>query len=136
LVRDLYVPRELVFDVWTQPEHLAEWYSPGPDFQRTARVDLRAGGAYRITWQGVDGIQHSQHGVYEVVQAPERLVYSAQTDSVDAPSAVVTVNFTDLGGGTRIELSQDPQAAGARGGTGTPAWSLFLDQLEAYFSVI
>jgi uncharacterized protein YndB with AHSA1/START domain len=80
ITRELFVPRELIFDVWTQPEHLVCWYSPGPDFERRAEVDLESAGSYSLWWIGRDGRAHRQSGEFEVAEAPERLIYSARYD--------------------------------------------------------
>ncbi len=137
LSRELYVPRELVFDVWTQPEHLAEWYSPGPDFERAASVDLRVGGDYELRWRGRESAEHRQSGRYETVQPPSRLSYSARTESAElAPLATrVAVSFTDLDGGTRIELAEEGVPESARAERRRD-WQRLFDQLESYFSAI
>lgn len=137
LSRELYVPRELVFDVWTQPEHLAEWYSPGPEFERAASVDLRVGGDYQLRWRSREGAEHRQWGRYETVQPPSRLSYSARTESAElAPlNTRVAVSFADLDGGTRIDLAEEGVPASACAPRRRD-WQRLLDQLESYFSAI
>lgn len=138
LSRDLYVPRELVFEVWTQPEHLAEWYSPGPDFDRNAEVDPRVGGAYRLCWRDADGIEYRQTGNYELLQPPARLVYSASIEPAAAgPTTTrVSVTLTDLGGGTRIDVEERGLPDARHREARARHWALLLDNLEAYFSAI
>jgi len=134
LSRDLFVPRELVFDVWTQPEHLAQWYAPGPDFERSAEVDLHEGGAYALSWTGPDGAKQVQRGEFATIKAPERLLYSADRQS--GRPTEIDVRFNDLGGGTRIELHEVGYLTARDIDSATAAWQLLLDQLEGYFSVI
>jgi uncharacterized protein YndB with AHSA1/START domain len=138
LTRELYVPRELVFDVWTQPEHLAQWFSPGPDFERTARVDLCVGGSYQLTWRGTDEVGYQQSGVYEALAVPQQLDFSVRIEAGDEVLATtqVQLRLTDLGGGTRIELVEHGLVNANQCTVSERRWLLCLDQLEAYFSVI
>lgn len=32
IAREIYVPREIVWDLWTQPEHLQQWYAPSAEW--------------------------------------------------------------------------------------------------------
>ncbi|HYK63450.1 MAG TPA: SRPBCC domain-containing protein, partial [Patescibacteria group bacterium] len=66
-------PRRLVFDAWTQSEHMAKWWGPRGFKSTVLRNELRPGGAYRIHMLGPDG-DHWTQGVYREVIPPERLV--------------------------------------------------------------
>ncbi len=136
--RELFVPQELVFDVWTHSEHLENWYSPGPDFDRHAEVDAREGGAYLLTWTGVDGRAYGQRGRFEKVQAPAKLSYTSvfEVDGAERFSTRTSVSFAEIGGGTRIDIVVDGYPDGGSKDAHQASWPLFLDQLEAYFSVI
>lgn len=136
--RELFVPRELVFEVWTHAEHLENWYSPGPDFERHAEADVREGGVYLLTWAGMDGRVYGQRGRFDTVRAPDELTYSSvfEVDGVERFSTRTSVGFTDLDGGTRIDIVVDGYPDGGARDAHQASWPLFLDQLEAYFSVI
>lgn len=136
--RELFVPRELVFDVWTHADHLENWYSPGPNFERHAESDVREGGFYRLTWTGLDGRVYGQSGRFETVQAPGRLAYSSvfEVDGEVRFSTRTTITFADLDGGTRIDVVVDGYPDAGSRDAHQASWPLFLDQLEAYFSVI
>jgi uncharacterized protein YndB with AHSA1/START domain len=72
--RTFDAPRWLVFHASTQPERLARWWGPR-GFQNTIHeLDVRPGGAWRITQRAPDGSLHPFAGVYLEVVAPERLV--------------------------------------------------------------
>lgn len=49
LRRTFAAPRERVFEVWTEPEHLFRWWGPPGTAMLEAKVDLRPGGSYRLT---------------------------------------------------------------------------------------
>ena len=45
-------PRELVFEAWTNPRHLAQWWGPNGFSVTTHEVDIRAGGRWRFIMHG------------------------------------------------------------------------------------
>ena len=74
ITRILDAPRELVFNVWTDPKHLAQWWGPRGFTNPVCEVDPHPGGAIRIHMRGPNGAVHPMTGVYQEVVRPERLV--------------------------------------------------------------
>ena len=96
-------PRELVFDAWTDPEHLGEWWGPNGFTTTVHSMDVRPGGVSRYMMHGPDGTDWPNGVAYEEVVRPGRLVYSHGSD--DKPDQFhVTVTFDDVGGKTRLTL--------------------------------
>jgi uncharacterized protein YndB with AHSA1/START domain len=95
-------PRSLVFEAWTKPEHLANWWGPRGFTIPEYEMDLRPGGAYRYVMQGPDGSRYPSKGEYREIVPPERLVYTDAFDIKGMPSheSVVTVTFAEQDGGT------------------------------------
>ena len=48
-------PRELVFKVWTDPYHVAQWWGPHGFSIPVCKVDARAGGRFDVHMQAEDG---------------------------------------------------------------------------------
>lgn len=99
-------PRELVFDVWADPEHISEWWGPYGFSTTTSAFDLRPGGEWRFVMHGPDGTDYGNKVVYEEVVRPERLVYnhSGTDGAFDRVQFRVTVTFEEVGHGTRLTL--------------------------------
>ena len=79
LERILNAPRELVWEAWTNPEHLKRWFAPQPYEISEVEMDLKPGGIFRIRMVGPDGFDtgHGNAGcVLEVVEG-ERLVWTS-----------------------------------------------------------
>ena len=93
-------PRELVFDVWTDPNHIANWWGPRGFTTTTHVMDVRPGGEWRFIMHGPDGTDYDNEIVYLEVVRPERLVYTHGP----APIFDVTVTFTEEGGKTRVTM--------------------------------
>jgi uncharacterized protein YndB with AHSA1/START domain len=101
--------RERVFEAWTDPDVLREWWSVGGGSTPLAEVDLRAGGRYRLSMQMETGEVHTVVGEYREVNPPERLVYTWRWEEGPEPvqggnETLVTVEFLDDGDGTLVKL--------------------------------
>jgi uncharacterized protein YndB with AHSA1/START domain len=109
---------ELVWEAWTDPVHLAEWW--GPDLFVTPRceVDARPGGAIRIDMAGPDGVTYPMTGEFRELVRPERLVLvTTPIDDGGHPlfEVLLTVTLAPEGEHTRLTLeaevlSQGPEA--------------------------
>ena len=75
LSRTFDAPRELVFKVWTDPHHLAQWWGPHGCKTTVYEMDVRPGGRWHYSMHAPDGNDYPFDGVYVDVVAPERLVF-------------------------------------------------------------
>ena len=92
--------RELVWKMWTDPAHLAQWWGPNGFTTTTSEMNVRPGGRWIHVMRGPDGRDYPNEITYAEVLKPERLVY----DHGPAPKFHVTVNFKDLGGKTEVSM--------------------------------
>lgn len=131
LERRFDAPRELVFKVWTEPQHLAQWWGPKGYTTPVCELDVRPGGAIRIDMQGSDGVVIPSKGVFIEVTPPERLVFTLTTfeDEVGEPQLEVhnTVTFEEDDGKTNLTLKAIIMKA-------TAAVSFPLSEMEAGWS--
>jgi uncharacterized protein YndB with AHSA1/START domain len=93
--RTLRASREQVFDAWTRPEQLSEWWDPTGARLASCSIDLRPEGTFTFVNQG-----HSPpfSGVYRVVERPARLVF-------DVMGSVGTVVLESDGDLTRMHVT-------------------------------
>ena len=95
-------PRELVWEAWTDPRHLARWWGPDGFTTTTSAFDMRPGGVWRFVMHGPDGRDYQNRITFDEVVKPERLVYHhGGGDDVEPVQFRTTVTFEDLGGKTR-----------------------------------
>ena len=95
--RTITAPAELLFDFWTQPEHVRAWW--GPDHVQCSHVeiDLKIGGRYLIGNELPDGEIVWITGRFEVINRPTELVYTWHVNSDEEPPAErVHVRFEAL----------------------------------------
>jgi len=69
-------PKELVFKVWTEPEHIKNWWGPGPFTAPRCEVDLRPGGEYVYVMRSPDGQEFPVQGKFVEIVKNEKLVYT------------------------------------------------------------
>ena len=98
-------PRELVFEAWTDPEQVVQWWGPRGFTTTIQEMDVRPGGVWRFVMHGPNGTNYDNKVVFVEVVKPERLVYDhGPGDESDSPQFHVTVTFEEEGGRTRLTL--------------------------------
>ena len=103
--RILDAPRALVFQMWTDPKHLSQWWGPDGFTTTTSAFDMRPGGVWRLVMHGPDGRDYENRVTFDEIVKPERLVYHhGGGDDVEPVQFRTTVTFDDLGGRTRVML--------------------------------
>ncbi len=103
ITRVFDAPRELVFDAFTDPEKVSQWWGPRGFTTTTHSMDVRPGGAWQFVMHGPDGVDYDNRIEYVEVVPPERLFY--HHGSVDEPGQFdVTVTFVDEDGKTRLTM--------------------------------
>jgi uncharacterized protein YndB with AHSA1/START domain len=105
LTRVIDAPREKVYQAWTDPALMQQWFCPRPWTVRVIENDVRPGGSSKMIMCGPEGQEFPNDGVYLEVIPNERLVMTDAFTSAWEPSAkafmVAEVSFEDLGGKTR-----------------------------------
>lgn len=102
LTRDFDAPRRLVWEAFTNPEHIARWMLGPPGWTMpVCENDLRPGGMWHYVWRKNDGSEMEMTGVNREVVLHERIV-NTEKWGPEWPETVNTVVFTDHEGGTRV----------------------------------
>lgn len=127
-------PRDLVFRAWTEPVRLERWFCPNPDNKVDAEVDLRVGGKYCIKMITPAGDAWVVSGQYQEVVRPEKLAFTWRWDH-DAPQIdddLVTVQFLEVEGGTRVVLTHDRLDSEESRENHGIGWNASMDRLVDY----
>jgi uncharacterized protein YndB with AHSA1/START domain len=141
LERIVDAPRERLFDGWTNPKLLPQWFAPAPLITTVHELDVRPGGAFRATMRDPgSGQEYPANGVYLEIVKNERIVTTDALESGWRPSAkpfmVAVITFEDAGPGktkytarARHWTKADRDAHEKMGFH--EGWSQCLDQLVA-----
>ena len=144
--RVLDAPRDLIWQMWTDPDHFAAWYGPHGASIPVAKMDVRVGGTRLVCMEMKTPNGKMQMwftGEYREVLDNQRLVYtesmSDENGNIVAPSTMgmpadhpttteITVELEDLAGRTRMVMTHagiPPDSPGAAG------WNMAFDKLAA-----
>jgi uncharacterized protein YndB with AHSA1/START domain len=123
---------ERLFDAWTRPEELRNWWGPTSVTCIGAEIDLRVGGRYRIANQFPDGKVLWIGGEYELIERPGRLVFSWQLESPAASVERVTVTFAARGESTEVTVTHERIGSPATRNLHEQGWLGCLDGLARY----
>jgi uncharacterized protein YndB with AHSA1/START domain len=144
--RSFDAPVDVVWQMWTDPEHFKAWYGPDAATIPVAKMDVRVGGTRLVCMemQSPDGpMQMWFTGEFREVIKNQRLVYtesmSDENGNVAAPedrgmpeghptTTEVRVELEDVGGRTKMLMTHAGIPAGSPGAAG---WVMALDKLAA-----
>jgi uncharacterized protein YndB with AHSA1/START domain len=93
-----------VFEAWTTPEAVAQWWDPTGAELAICEIDLRPGGTFRWINQGMTGAKHPFAGTYREVVPPDRLVFEVRASPASLPQ-LGTLIFTETEDGTTLTIT-------------------------------
>jgi uncharacterized protein YndB with AHSA1/START domain len=155
ITRTFDAPRELVWQCFTEPERMKEWWGPKGSTIVASKMDLRVGGSYHGAMRDPQGNVMWAKFVYREVAAPERLVWEHSFSdeaggltrhplSPTWPLKLVTVvTLEDAASGkTKLTLRWSPldaseeeqQTFAAAQDSMQGGWTGTFDQLDGYLA--
>jgi uncharacterized protein YndB with AHSA1/START domain len=117
ITRIFDAPRELVWDAWTDPKKVVQWWGPRGFTTTIHEMDVRPGGVWRHTMHGPDGTDYPNKSVFIEVVKPERIVYSHGGGKKGGPGVQFQATWTleAQGGRTKVTLRMLFQSAAELG---------------------
>ena len=91
--RTFNAPVALIWEVWTKPEHIANWWGPNGFTNTINTMDIRPGGEWDLVMHGPDGKDYKNKSVFKEIVKHKKIVY----DHVSYPPFRATINFEDQG---------------------------------------
>ena len=123
---------ERLFEAWTSPALLCQWWGPPGGRCTNAIVEPVVGGTYRLDNTLADGSAVVISGQFTLIDAPRRLAYTWQIRPRPDRAELVTVTFEACEAGTEVNVEQG-QIPDEHSKTGHAAgWAACLDRLAAY----
>ena len=77
LKRVLNAPVSLVWEAWTQPEHIANWWGPKGMTTKIITHEFKVGGHWKYSMQMPDGNEFIADGIYSEIVEFEKIISSA-----------------------------------------------------------
>jgi uncharacterized protein YndB with AHSA1/START domain len=107
LTRIFDAPRSLVWEAWTDPKMMAQWFGPRGFTSTIVALDVRVGGSLRIVMHGPDGHEYPMKGEFLEITPPERLVFTniaIDKDGKHLLEGETTVILSESDGKTTLTL--------------------------------
>lgn len=98
-------PVKTVWEAWTDPKQVAQWWGPRGFTLTTHSKDLRPGGNWEYTMHGPDGVDYPNNTIYHEVEKYSRLVYDHGGYRDRPPMFRVTAVFSEVKGKTKLEMT-------------------------------
>lgn len=128
--RQVRAAPEAVFDAWTDPEVLRQWWGLKEATCPEVRIDLRVGGRYSISNRLADGTIVRISGVYETIIRPEKLIYTWSVDG--GAEEKVHVSFERDGDGTRLTIRHEGITTSKAFAGHERGWNDSLERIQSY----
>lgn len=138
--RTLAVPRQLIWECWTRPEHIPHFFVPAPHKVTKVEIDLRVGGRFNTTFD-VEGREMHNKGVYLEVVPGEKLVFTDTYTEGWKPSAdpfmtaIVLLSDAPEGGTTYTAIARHRTSEKRKAHEDMgffDGWGTVVTQLETY----
>ena len=114
LIRVYDAPAKLIWTVWTEDQHVVNWWGPRGFTLTTKSKDVRPGGKWIYTMHGPDGVDYPNMTTYHEVVPYQKLVYDHGATETTPPLFRVTVTFEEHLGKTVMDMTmtlETPEAA-------------------------
>jgi uncharacterized protein YndB with AHSA1/START domain len=105
ITRVFDAPVKLVWDAWTDPEKVGQWWGPRGFTLTTHSRETRPGGKWIYTMHGPDGTDYPNVTTYHEVAKYSRLVYDHGATETTPPLFRVTVDFMEIDGKTKMDMT-------------------------------
>ena len=97
--RVLNAPIDLVWEVWTDPEHIRHWWGPNGFTNTISKMDVRENGEWDLMMHGPDGTDYKNKSIFKEIIRHKKIVY----EHISGPKFLATINFESEGDRTRID---------------------------------
>ena len=127
---------EVLFDAWTDPVQVAEWYGP----EGFAKSDIHSfeakkGGSYSLTMNAPDGAKHKLVGKFKTFDRPHKLAFTWQwveggKNNMGGAETLVTVEFKSVGKQTEMIFKHEGFANEEAKKSHDMGWTSSFNKLE------
>jgi uncharacterized protein YndB with AHSA1/START domain len=111
--RTVNAPVALVWEVWTQPEHIANWWGPNGFTNTITKMDVQPGGEWTLVMHGPDGTDFKNRSTFKEVVPHKKIVFNHFN-----PNFTTTVQFEEQGDKTHL------------------TWHMLFESKEEFIAVI
>lgn len=101
------VPVEILWEMWTRPEHIKEWWGPEGFTNTITKMEVKPKGEWEFVMHGPDGTDYKNKHIFKEVVPYEKLVL----EHVTAPKFLMEVTFERQGDQTMLTIESTFESA-------------------------
>lgn len=109
IIRTFKAPVKLIWEIWTNPEHIVNWWGPAGFTNTIHQMDVWKGGEWRLTMHGPDGTNYPNRSIFKEVLPLKKIVFEHFN-----PHFITTILFEANGNETTIDWSLEFDTAEMR----------------------
>ena len=135
--RFLKVPRNRVYQAWTDPAQLRQWFGPENVRTRDLVAETRVGGKFRWDLTNPEGEEMTVEGEYLDLQPGRKIVFTWQwqdDETWENRNSVVTVELSDAAGGTELRLLHEQLPSEESRDNHNEGWNSLLNKLDKFLN--
>ncbi|MCD9023124.1 SRPBCC family protein [Cohnella silvisoli] len=128
--------KENVFQAWTNPEQLKQWWGPEGFTTTIDQMDVKAGGHYRFIMHSPNGKDHVIAGIYKEIISNEKLVFTWkwENNGSELEETLVTIEFHERNSKTELVITHENFSTREEAEEHNKGWSSSLEgSLLKYF---
>jgi len=107
-------PRKLVWEAFTNPDHLKHWWGPDDFTIEHISGDFRVGGHWAFVMIGPDGTRWDNYHQYTEIDPMDRFVHLHGAKRDDPDAFVSDITFKDEGDKTAVTMRMEFPSIAAR----------------------
>jgi len=135
--RFLNVPRNRVYEAWTDPVQLRQWFGPESVRTRDLVAETRVGGKFRWDLTNPEGEEMTVQGEYRDLQPGRKIVFTWQwqdDETWESHNSIVTVELSDVAGGTELRLLHEQLPSEESRDNHNDGWKSLLNKLDKFLN--
>jgi uncharacterized protein YndB with AHSA1/START domain len=98
ITKTLNAPIDLVWETWTTPEHIAQWWGPNGFTNTITKMDFQPGGEWLLVMHSPDGTDYKNKSIFKEIIPHKKIVF----DHI-APNFTATIEFEAQGDTTLLK---------------------------------
>ena len=111
----IYVSIEKVWEAWTEPSVIMKWFGSDPNGEvLRAKLEVRPGGSFEVTFRDSDQTEHTCSGIYNEVKKLSKLAFSWHWKSEPGVESFIVLLLTEEGETTKMQFEHMNLGSGSK----------------------
>ncbi|MCU7550119.1 SRPBCC family protein [Chitinophagaceae bacterium LB-8] len=98
ITRTFHSPIDLMWEAWTNPEHIVHWWGPNGFTNTILKMDFQEGGEWKFTMHGPDGTNYPNRSIFKEIIPLQKIVFEHFN-----PHFIATILFESKGEETQVD---------------------------------